>query len=236
LGKVNFVASNKVFQVIASPIWKTQQAAVNSLSSFFAYFDSKADLEAENEKLRERAELLRLEVLNTRAIEKENAELKKSLGREDTRKDVLISQVLLKPFATPFDTFVIDIGENLKVAIEDKVFVAGIPVGKIAEVYPESSLVRLYSSPGQEYQVYLGADNIEALAKSHGANNFFVVLPKETKVAEGDIVSIPSIHTNTFAIVNEIETSGNESFQYIYFRGPVNINEVKWVEVEKNNE
>lgn len=233
LHNIVFKGANVVVQQIGLPIWKADNASSGFFGTVGSYFSSKTSLEKTNKMLTEQNELMRLEVTNTRQLQKENEELKKLLGRETENHKRVLGVVLTKPTFSPYDTFVIDVGASLGIAVGDYVIVAGVPIGRVAEVYPFSSLIRLYSSAGQEFQVYLGENNVEALAKGMGGNNFFLELPRETKIKEGDIVSIPSITANTFAVINKIEMKENESFQKVYFRNPVNISEIKWVEVIK---
>jgi cell shape-determining protein MreC len=233
LSVLSFTGFNTFTQWIINPFWKAKNTSVDSGSGFLSYFQSKAALERENSQLKERAELLRLEVLNTRNLQQENEELKTLLGREAKKTNKILALVLLKPSFSPYDTLVIDAGADLQISTGDQVEVSGIPIGIVAEVYPHSSLVRLYSSAGNEFPVYIGTDHIEAMAKGQGGNNFMVTLPRESKVQEGDYISIPQITANTFALVNEVLADHDDSFQNVYFSNPVNIYELKWVEIRK---
>lgn len=233
LDSLSFSFTSRVVQTIAAPLLKTENTLTQPFQGFFAYFASKRSLEEENRRLKEHAELMRLEALNARTLLAENTELKKLLGREvDVSKNIL-AVVLLKPSFTPYDTLIVDVGNDVGVEVHNRVVVAGIPVGRVMEVYPHSSLVKLYSSAGEEFQVLIGERYIEATAKGQGGGSFEIALPKDVEVKKGDLISIPSIITNTFALVEEIHETENESFKYVYFRSPVSISEMKWVYIQK---
>lgn len=161
--------------------------------------------------------------------------LKELLGRETFNiKDAVLGAVLARPNVSPYDTFVIDIGKSSGIQKDDNVFVQGnVFIGKIDEVNKNTSTVILFSSPGQITQVSIGLQNISANAKGRGGGNFIVELPRGTEVEKGDIVTMLGIDIKLFAVVEEIESNPSDPFITILFKNPINMNDVKWVQVVK---
>ncbi len=170
---------------------------------------------------------------------KENEELKALLGRT-VASHFTLAQILKKPPFSAYDIFIIDIGADKGVKKGDGVYVSldtvgNIAIGNIIEVNPTISRVRLYSSAGEKFDIFIGASHIEATATGKGGGTFEVVLPRDAKVVKGDAVSIPSLTDSFVGIVEENISDPSDPFATFLFRQPLNIYELKWVLVEKSN-
>lgn len=217
----------------ALPFWRFDNYAVSKLSDFFFIISSKNSLIAENKRLKEELTEVNVKLSLQKVIEKENDNLKLLLERDNAKTKIVLGAVLEKPSISPFDIIIIDIGKINGVQKGDKVLYGGvIAIGQIEEVFEKTSKVKLYSSPGQKFTVFIGSKSIQAEAEGLGGGNFIVKLPKGIEVSEGDEAIVPSISTMIFGFANKIETDPEDSFQKIMFKTPLNINELKWVEVE----
>lgn len=183
--------------------------------------------------------------LRVLALEQENIELKHLLGRDveyasttastsiQVPKDSVLATVLRRPPYSPYDSLMIDIGTAEGVVPSDRVLAPGnVLIGKVTEVYTNTSKVELYSNPGNTYDILIGKNNITATATARGGGVFEVVLPRDSGVAVGDVVQIPSITTVTFATVTAIVAEPARAFSTVLFSSPVNINQLRWVVVE----
>ncbi len=216
---------------IAVPIWKTQDFIVNTWDNIRIGFISKKSILIENKRLREDAVIASVKLLDRNLLFEENIELKELLGREVTEQTVFAT-VLTKPNRSLYDTIIIDVGKNAGVIEGDMVLYGGtIVIGKIIEVLKGSSKVLLISSPGEEIDVVVGGNNIETMAYGRGGGVFELELPRDTKVVIGDVVAVPGIVSRILGTVEHIETKPSNPFKTILFKGPVNIFELKWVEV-----
>lgn len=165
-------------------------------------------------------------------LQNENAELKKSLGRNIASSTVM-AYIIKKPPYTAYDIYIIDIGKDENIKIGDKVFSIGnVLLGEVAEVNGNTSKVKLYSSYGEKFDITIGK-NIQATANGKGGGTFEVILPRDTQINEGDIVSSPNIHVSVFGIVRKIIIDPAKTFYTVLFSQPVNIYEQKIVLIEK---
>jgi cell shape-determining protein MreC len=217
---------------MGSPLW----TAKNNINSFFVdnaeVLNSKTNLLKENDLLNAQIKSEAKDHALFTILENENEDLKNILNRKKEDQKILLGAILVKPFLSPYDTLVIDVGLSDGVTVGDQVLVNGDTfIGYVSEVYDNTSKVVLYSSPGEKTKVLIGNSDIEKEAIGLGDGNFEVETPREIDVKEGDSITIPSISTNIFGIVEKIEFKESDSFQNVLFKNPVNIAELKWVEV-----
>ena len=216
---------------VSKPLWKAGNRITNTASSYGALVGSKESLQQKNYALEKEIIELRLKLLSKDLLLQENKELKAVLGRLGEKKAVLAA-VLSRPNSSPYDTLIIDIGKDKGIQKGDKVLVAGeVVFGIIQEVYAESSKVELYSSPGLVQNVLLGEGAISTTAKGKGAGNFEITLPRDVGVSLDDVVTIPDIEMTILGTVLYIEKDPNSPFQTILVKSPVNLSELRVVEV-----
>lgn len=222
-------------QFISSPFWKAKNSSVEGVVNSTQLLRSKRSLIFENDNLKNEIKETEFKLLGFESLKQENESLKELLGRGVLNiEDTVLGAVLARPNISPYDTFIIDIGSGHKILKDDDVFVYGnVYIGKVDEVFKNTSTVKLFSSPGEITQVSIGLQNISANAKGRGGGNFIVELPRGTEVEKGDIVTIPGIDIKLFAVVEEIESRPSDPFITILFKNPVNINDIKWVQVVK---
>ncbi len=217
---------------IGQPFWFLKR----NISSFLNYntevLKSKKTLIKENEELKKQLLLDKNEKIIIDLVKKENEELKNIFGRSNKLNDLVLSNVLIKPFLSAYDTLIIDVGRDSGVEVNNKVIADGnVHIGYISEVYKNTSKVVLYSSSGEKTPVLIGDNNIEKEALGLGSGNFIVEVPRELDIKESDIVILPIISHNIFGLVEKIEFKTTDVFQKVLFKSPINIFELKWVEV-----
>jgi len=194
------------------------------------FFSSKAALVSENTALMSRLETMRAEMLDRDMLFLENRSLKEALGRREEEKTVLAS-VLSRPNRSPYDTLLIDIGADHDLRTGDLALGLGsVVIGRVAAVYERSALVKLFSAPGEEQEIIIGSST-PAKAIGVGGGNFRVVLPKGSPVSVGDPIVFPAINSRIFGKVGEIATDSSDTFERIFFQSPVNIFELRWIEI-----
>lgn len=220
---------------IGSPILSVKNYIVSTMSENLDVLRSKESLIAENRILKEIMGKNERLLLMSRVLQNENEDLKALLGRKNTRQKTVLSAILSKPPLSPYDTLIIDIGSEDSVSVGNQVMADGNTfIGYISETYSNSSKVVLYSSPDEKTNVIIGNNNIEREAVGVGGGNFRLEVPREVDVKEGDTIIIPSVSSNIFGVVEKISSKDADSFQTVLFKSPVNINELKWVEVVLN--
>lgn len=228
--------TRNILFTVGTPLWYIKNSTVNFVSENLSVLKSKTSLLEENSQLKDQLLLKNKEQALYEILKSENEDIKNILNRKKNTQNLLLSTVLVKPFLSAYDTLIIDAGKSLGVKVGDQVLADGnIYIGYISDVHDDVSRVVLYSSPGEKVKVLIGNSNIEKEAEGQGGGNFKVDLPREIDVKEGDNVVMPSISTNIFGTVEKTEFKESDSFQSVLFKNPVNVSELKWVEVILSN-
>ena len=68
-----------------------------------------------------------------------------------------------------------------------KVFALGnVPIGRVAEVYPDTSKIILYSNPGEKTEVVISGKDTFMQIVGRGGGNFEMILPRDFIFRKGD--------------------------------------------------
>jgi len=228
------VLLSKTAHSIATPIWQTKIFLGEKIQSYSFFITSKKNLLKENNQLKGELFVFKGDLIQKEALLAENLALKEALSRV-VKKTSILAVVLAKPNRSPYDTMVLDIGENAGVIKGDLVEAfEGVIIGKIEEVFSGSSKVRLFSSAGVKTEVIIGEENIYTTATGLGGGNFTTSLPRGVAIEEGDYILLPNINSQVLGIVGKIIANPEDSFQRILFKLPLNLSQLKWVKIIKD--
>ncbi|MBI5126722.1 MAG: rod shape-determining protein MreC [Candidatus Taylorbacteria bacterium] len=165
-------------------------------------------------------------------LREENTRLKEMFGRQNTHQEILAA-VLSVPPQSPYDTIIIDAGSAEGIQVNKDVYASSTLIGRVVDVYEHSSKVVLFSSPDQTYEVLLGKDSVRATAIGKGGGVYEAIVPREFKIVPGDPVTIPALYEGLFGVVEYVTTDPARAFVAIYFKTPINIQQMRWVTVKK---
>ncbi|MFA6325079.1 MAG: rod shape-determining protein MreC [Candidatus Paceibacterota bacterium] len=199
-----------------------------------AYFYSKKELLLENKNLKNQILNSEADRANYISVVDENNKIKEILGRKKEIDKMILSSILSKPNNSPYDTLIIDVGLDNGLIVGKRVFALGnVPIGYIAEVYDYSSKVILFSNVGEKTEVVINGSGIFMQAVGRGGGNFEMILPRDFILDIGTEVDLPGIDTYILGTVENIISDPRDSFQKALLVSPVNIQELKFVEVER---
>jgi cell shape-determining protein MreC len=219
---------------LSKPMWSSNTFITGRVSLMAALLRSKQSLVTENKILKQQIKNSASEILTLEMLRQENIALKEVMGR-NISEDTTLATVLVRPNVSPYDSFIIDIGENYGIEKGNYVIVSDdIVIGVIDSVYGSSSVVKLFSAPGERTNVAIGPNNVLTEAIGRGGGNFIARVPRGVDVAEDDLITMPGINQKMFGIVEEIIANPTDPFQTILFKNPVNMQEVRLVQVEKS--
>ena len=192
---------------------------------------SKTKLIEENKKLEEDLLRMSLLVMERTILMKENKDLKEMFGRvsADTR---ILASILSDGKSAPSGLIVIDQGTISGIKKDDVVYVANVGIGTIETVFNRTALMRLFSDFGQSVEVLVGDENITATAQGRGGGNFLIEMPRDVLVEIGDMVLFRVGEQRMLGVIEHIDTKPNDPFKKLLFRSPVDIQKIRWVEVE----
>ena len=205
----------------------------NPFSSFFSYLHSKKTLQDNNVRLEKENAILRMQMDAYRLVLDENTRIKEALGQLDSTENIL-GTVISKPSQTPYDTILINVGAQSGVVADSLVYVQGmIPVGTVSRVFETSSIVTLFSTPGQKTVVRLeeGGGDFELIGR--GGGNFELELPRDALITQGAHVYLPGMTGFYVATVGPVVSDPRDPYKKVLLTSPVNINQLTEVFIRK---
>lgn len=195
---------------------------------------SKKSLLLENETLKNELIEKNLAITNANFLISENEKLKEVLGRKKSQMNLVLGAILVRPNQSVYDTLLIDIGEDHGITQGSMVFALGnTPIGKISEVYKNSSKVILFSTPKENTDVIVSGPDVAMQIVGRGGGNFEMILPRDFEIKKGMTVQLPGIDSFFLAQVVTIISDPRDAYQKALLTSPVNIQHLKFVEVEK---
>jgi len=222
-------ALSSVFAVIAGP----DSVPVKNIESFKAVLSDKETLIKKNLALEAKLGENETRIKEIEAIESENFSLKEILGRKKSA-DLIIARVMLRPNRSPYDTLLVDAGENAGVRTGSNVFALGDTlIGTVEAVYKDASLVSLFSTPGREFEARLGGEDISIKLTGRGGGSFEAVIPRAVLVSQGDSVVIPSLSRSVIGYVEATVSDPRDPFVKLFILSPVSFSTLRFVEIEK---
>ena len=192
------------------------------------------------------------------SLQTENEYLRSLLGKTPMDSNMILAGVIERPPRTPFDSLVLNIGSDQDILEGDMVFSDGLyAIGTITSVSNYSSTVTLFSSSGQKIDALINSSiegakdtvnigttststraNIKdslspVVVEGRGGGNFYIKLPKNIKVKIGDPVTWPSTETILLGAIEVVDSSEGEAYSQLYFKSPINMNSLRYVQIKK---
>lgn len=229
-----FSKMNGILQFFGSPFWKSKNFVVEKTNDTSYLLRNKKSVFSENKNLIEENQNLKNKIADYEILENENKNLKELFNRIQNPADYVLARVLSKPNKTPYDTLIIDIGKDESLHDGQKVFVGqSLPLGEIVEVYKDSALVKLYSSPGEITDAEIDVIGTSVELVGRGGGNFEMTVPKDLFVPNGVAVILPELNSKVLAIVVNTISEAKDPVNKIILKSPVNIQELKWIQILK---
>ena len=235
-----------LYQLLSSPAARvvgegraSATATVFSLGHNIKFLAAKEKLLLENEKLRDQLKDSTRQMISLRLELEELRALAAAVGRPgDSRAPLLVAKVLAPLGFFNYDTLLIDggtrtpsSGRNLAPG-DLAVASADVLLGEVVQVGKLTSKIRLYSSAERTTAVLIGQANIVGLATGQGGGNYLVTLPAGSAVVHNDIVrATRGGREYVLGLVGAIEKNEETPFQKIYVKSPINIYELRFVEI-----
>lgn len=224
---LSYVA-NKIFK----PVLVVGDNISSNLENKSYLLQSKKSLYLENENLRKELNEMSAQIYNFSALENENNKLKEIFNRQND-KNLILATILSKPNKSIFDTIIIDVGEKDGIEVGNVVFALGrIPIGRVVEVFLDSSKVVLFSTSGEKTEIVITEGDVFMEIIGRGGGNFEMILPRDFEILKGATVSLPGLDSSVIAKVETIISDPRDSYQKALLTSPVNIQNLRFVQVD----
>lgn len=205
-----------VASVVTAPFFYTKHYLETSADTVPTFMRSQVELMARITELE--AALMAEEGRDSAyaLLREENEELR-NLFADATGTPAVIAGVIARPPHTPYDTLLLDRGEQGGVLRDAPVYYGkGLALGYVREVYSRTALVTLFSSPGVEATVYIFGPDIFTTAHGEGGGVVRVSVPQGLMVRAGDLVVLPSLSAKVLGTVAYVESVPTEPEQSAY--------------------
>lgn len=176
------------FVTLVSPLWRASSLASGAVADVSALAKNPGTLTRELADARaENAALLNTNATLAGQVE----ELQKLLGARTTPVPGMLASVLTRPPMSPYDTLVVDEGEESGVSVGVVVTgPGGAPLGTVSTVMRNSARITLYSSPGIETLAWVGKERIPVTLSGVGGGAFETNAPRDADISVGDAVYV----------------------------------------------
>jgi cell shape-determining protein MreC len=229
----NTFSSSDAISNTGSIIWNIRDFWGEKVDNFFTLWLSKNNLVEENRKLRDTIKSNEIAIIQNKLLQKENSELRKLMGETPSATTTLLATILVKPPQTSYDTLIVSVGKDKNIEIGEKVYAYdNIYIGKITDVFANSSKVTLFSTPGEKWNVSVGGNDITTVAKGMGLGNYLIELPRAAEIRKNDYVTFAN-SSDILGRVYAIQSAESDSFQKIFVHSDFNISELKWITIKK---
>lgn len=194
-------------------------------------FTEKLILNEENKHLKETIDLLKSQALLVPIFQKELEEVERDLGRiKFYEEEPILAKVIFRPPKVLFDSLIIDLGKESGLEKNMKVVAYGyIFIGRVKEVYQNSSKVKLISKYNHEENVFLENAGFSAIARGQGNYELMIELPSSLEIEVGERVYTLSPQPYLIGLIEKIEKSETDPLQKLHLTFPFNFNELKSV-------
>jgi rod shape-determining protein MreC len=227
-----FSGLSYVSNIVFRPFLSVGNSVRDQFGNFSYYLSSKNSLSKENENFRLQKLTDEAKMANYDSIVSENEKLKEILGRVSEHPNLVLATILVKPSQSVYDTLVVDVGIKQGVNKGSMVYALGnIPVGHVDMVYEDTSRIVLFSNPGEKTGVSIRDISFDLIGR--GGGNFEMILPRDVVLEKGEQAVLPGITPRVVGIVETIISDPRDAFKKALLVSPVNISELRFVEIEK---
>jgi len=214
----------------ARPVITAGNWIFQSLSVPVSYFYSKQKLVQENKRLRQELMLHTISQKQLSVVKSQNKRFKKMWGQSTSTHGIL-GAVLTRPPHSPYDMITLDIGRENGVEVGDSVIRANVSLGTIVEVYPSTSVARLYATSDVTTEGFLESRDLLLELTGTGNGSFRATAPKDISIEKGGIVSDPGRKPLVIAEVVAVQSQANDPQQIVLLQSPVTVTSLRFMQV-----
>lgn len=228
-----FVIAPVIRDAARGPAW-LRNATETTFHDQVSMLSPKSKLIAEINNLKSKLSETDAQAIELQILRDENIALRQELSYEKNPANVILAGVLAKPSESLYNSIIIDQGSNDGIFEGQLVTTQGtIGLGRISSVTPNTATVTLFSGPQFDGELIIQGQNITVPAHGKGGGNFEIHIPREIEVNDGDILVFPEHSNLAVGIVKSIQFDARDPFQTVLARTPVNVQQLRFVEVVK---
>lgn len=213
----------------AAPVWRLGNGATDAMRSLTAVFGNAPSLAKERDRLAE--ENLALHEEN-RTLTGRVTDLERLIGTTSPQGTRIVAGVLARPPVSPYDTLIVGAGSSA--GIKDGALAygpGGVPIGKVAGVTVETARIELFSMSGRTTEGWIGEKRIPVTLTGKGAGAFEATLPRNSGVAQFDVVYVPGPGALPIGTVVKVDSNPSSPRDTVFVAPYANLFSMTWVEL-----
>jgi rod shape-determining protein MreC len=211
----------------------------NYAKEWVSEIKSERSVKEENKELKIKLNEANAKILSFDALKRENQELRSFLRKdsEQGENSFLVASIVSKPPQSPYDILVLDVGSEKGIWVGMTVTAYGdVLLGYVVDVSKKTSKVKLISFPQEETNVLLSVSNTPAIAVGLGGENLEIILPRTIEIKSGESIVALGVESLLVGVVEKVEINVSNPLQKIFFRLPINLQELRYVSIEMQDE
>lgn len=210
-------------------------AVFNNGTNISGITESKKSLTTKNSTLQQQVVELQAQIAENALLRTDNESLRSLLKyTKNPEQLITTAAVLSNPKASVLGQIIINQGINAGINAGDLIVVGDhVLLGTVEKVYEKTAAVNMYSSSGfhNENGFVIKNLGIRVDGKGNGNGNFNLQVPNTLQVVDGDVIILPQYPERVVGVIKSIESDPRDPFQKVIARTPININELKFVQV-----
>ncbi|MDB4983923.1 MAG: Rod shape-determining protein MreC [Patescibacteria group bacterium] len=228
-----FIVAPAIQNFSRGPAW-ARNTLVQSTSDAVTLLTPKKVLIAKINTLEAQIQSDQASLVAMQDLESQNTALRTELSYVSHPSDVIAAQVLDISSQSLYNNLVIDRGSNDGVRVGQLVTAQGtVGLGTVASVSAKTATVMLFSGPQFSGDVLMKSENITVPATGQGGGTFEIHIPQSITVSKGELIAFPNSPDISIGVVQSIMFDPRNPFQTVLARTPVNLQELRFVEVVK---
>lgn len=223
-----------ISSVLTKPWYALATWVSNGSGALPTYLRDRGSLQEEIVRLNAELQDVRFENEQTSSIVAENEELRRLLGSDESAPERIVAGIIGRPPHTPYDTLFLDQGSSDGIVEDAPVYHFDDKlIGFVSNVFTDSSVVTLLSSPAFESTVYVFGPNIYTTAIGIGDGTIRVSVPQNIPIHEGDTVVAPTLAKGFIGTIRAIQSEDAEPEQYGFVIPDTSLQSLRLVSVGK---
>ncbi len=199
------------------------------ISSIFGVFTPKQSLLRENQALRSKLQEMQVADLYTKALEIENADLRKLPLSVSTAE--IIARIIDYRYI-PYGTLLVKVENSKQLRVQPNALAhfGTLAIGKVVRINNNIFTIKLFTSSDVAYDVLVGDIIGTSIGMSNGVSK--IMLPRTYTVALGTVVTLPSAGGLVLGAVESIDRDAEDSLQTIFIKMPINIKDLRFITID----
>ena len=228
-----FVFAPLLKNISRGPAW-ARNVVVQSTDDTISLLTPKKVLIAKIHELQNQVQVDQANLVSMQDIQNQNVSLRNELSYIAHPVNIITAQVLDVSSESLYNNVIIDEGSLDGIKVGQLVTSQGtVGLGTITSVSSHTATISLFSGPDFSGDVLLKPENITVPALGQGGGSFEIHIPQSISVAKGDTIAFPSNPDISIGVVGSIIFDPRNPFQTVLARTPVNIQQLRFVEVVK---